>query len=373
MRRSLAICIGLASALSLAHCQRARAEKNHAAPPYVAHGSVLAVRADLFDLLEFERVTTSTETASVTGLGRVSFLTGGGQAVRAPTAGFVERVLVGVGDTVRKGQPLATLRSMEVARLRADVERLSALIAGERSSLQRVEFAARMGGASEREVVDLRAKVRSLEAERTGASGALLALSAGQGTGDKLDLLAPAAGQVLRRSIMPGERVSAEAAESAFLIGDASQLCVRAAIPERHMSLVERGAACAFEVPALGTVPFVGRVAERTAAIDPRTQTGEVACAPTQLVSGLLVDMGARVRVQSTSPARPSVPRSAVLFRKDARVVFVKLAENRLERRNVVVGASLGDRVEIIGGVVVGESVASRNVVLLDGELDEIL
>jgi multidrug efflux pump subunit AcrA (membrane-fusion protein) len=54
-------------------------------------------------------------------------------------------------------------------------------------------------------------------------------------------------------------------------------------------------------------------------------------------------------------------------------VVLVRRGERELERRPVVVGASVDSQLEIASGLNEGEEVVVEGAVLLDGELDRLL
>ncbi|MCU0657288.1 MAG: efflux RND transporter periplasmic adaptor subunit [Polyangiaceae bacterium] len=359
----------------LPSCREASAEKKPLPePPYQARGpGQLGVRPDLFAMLSFTKVEGSSRKASLTAFGRATFAPGGSYAVRAPGSAFVERVLVTVGEQVEEGQTLARLRSVEVARLRADLKKLSVLLKADEEALARVEAVAAQGAASPREVAELKAKIAGERAEMAGVQGVLGALRVGRGGGDSVELKASQGGQVLSRGITPGERIPEGAPEPAFLIGDPSRLVVRGSFPERDAPLLARDASCWFGVPALGSERFEGVVSQVIRAVDPRTQTIEVFCSPRQPDPRLSADMAARVEVDVGASGALLVPRGAVLLRKDDRVVFVRAGEGLLERRKVQIGLSLGDSVQVIEGLKAGEEVVSKNAILLDGELDEVL
>jgi hypothetical protein len=67
------------------------------------------------------------------------------------------------------------------------------------------------------------------------------------------------------------------------------------------------------------------------------------------------------------------VPRSAVLLRRDERVVLVRTSANEVVRRAVTTGLAFGSDIQILAGLRAGELVVSEGAVLLDGELDQLL
>lgn len=336
-------------------------------------GDRLRVRADLLTELRTARVTQGDVHTQLQGFGRVTFAPNASHAVRSPVGAIVERVNVAVGDVVNAGDPLATLRSPEVARLHAESRRIAATIAAERDAIGRIERLSREGAASERELIDARTRLGIAEAEARGVGGALQATGASATGDDRFVLRASATGRVLARSMDPGERVAPEDADPAILLGDPSALLVQGAFPERDAPLLADGAPCSFTVPALGAQSIEGTLANVARSIDRTTRTASAACRPTTLDARLQPEMIARVEVSVRGAPALSVPRAAVLLRRDDHVVFVQDAEGLLERRVVDTGGQVGDRVLVLRGVQADERVITEGAVLLDGELDRVL
>lgn len=376
-RLALLLCAALAPACGVTHADLP--DEVVEAPPYqVGDDGVLTVRPDLVAALVTAPVRPAGEAATVQGVGHLGFVPGAAYAVRTPFEGYVEQVHVRIGERVAAGALLATLRSGEVARVRAEVRRLGAALTSERDALERARRLLTAGAGSAREVVESQGRIAAMLAELEGARQSLAATRTGAGGRDKVELRAHAAGDVLARNIEPGERVSAQDTEPALVIGDAQALQVVARFPERDAAHLREGAACTYTVPALGSAPGLGTVAAVTQAVDPVTRTVRVVCLPAAGAAGLRAEMAAQVAVAVGAPddadASPElVPRRAVLLRRDARVVLVAQGPGRLVRREVSTGLSVGDDVQVLSGLSVGEQVVVEGAVLLDGELDRLL
>lgn len=377
MRRLAFFFVSGLVASSMAGCHRkGKAAGAVDTPPFSVTSAApneLHVRPDLFALLAFREATAGGPDATVRGFGRVSFAPNGAYAVRSSVAGFVERVHVAVGEEVRVGQVLATVRSGEIARMRADVRRLEVLIATDEDSVGRLDKLIGEGAASPRELVEAKGRLSGSRAELSGVRESLAAVGALGGSGERFELRASAPGRVLARRIAPGERLSPDAADAAFLIGDPKQLVIRGSFPERDVPLLREGGACRYQVPALGVEELDGTVANVVRAVDARTHAAEAICVPQAVDPRLSADMIAKMTATVSNAGAVSVPRSAVLLRRDDRVVFVKSADGVLERRVVQLGASVGEDVQILGGIKAGDQVVTKNAVLLDGELDQVL
>ncbi|MFZ6182169.1 efflux RND transporter periplasmic adaptor subunit [Nannocystis pusilla] len=333
----------------------------------------MRVRADLWPRLATARAERSDVSAEIEGVGHLEFAPDAAYAVRVPFPAYVEAVHVAAGAQVRTNEPLATLRSGEVARLRSEVRRLTATLSAQRDAVTRFKKLVTQGAASPRELVEAEAGLAAGEAELRGVRESLRAVQADHQGADRFILRASADGQVLLRTLDPGERVTPEDDEPAFLIGDAVRLIATAAFPEHEAAAVREGADCTFSVPALGAERFAGRLVQVVQTLDRATRTAVAVCMPKAPDPRLRGQMAVRVRATVRGDETLVVPRSAVLLRRDALVVFVVRGERLLERRTVALGARFGEKVQIVDGLTPGDEVVVQQAVLLDGELDRLL
>ena len=78
--------------------------------------------------------------------------------------------------------------------------------------------------------------------------------------------------------------------------------------------------------------------------------------------------MYATIRFRTPTRTVLSVPRSAVLATGERNIVFVETTGGMFSPREVRLGASTDDRVEIISGIAAGERVVASGTFLLDAE-----
>jgi membrane fusion protein, heavy metal efflux system len=339
--------------------------------PYVLEGARLKVRADLISKLTLSVVQETDVEAMVEGFGRVSFAPGASVGVQVPLGGYVEEVRVRVGEVVEAGDVLAVLRSGEVAKMRAELRRVQALAAVERDAQGRVKRLVDAGAAAERELAEVKARLAALQVEAQGVKDTLSASGIEAQGADRFELRVTQGGHVLERSVHPGERVGQ--GDVPFVIGQPQELLVSVAVAERYAHMIERGQVCGFSVSALGGAWMEGEVLSVKQALRAGSRTAEVVCAPQQIDARLRAGMIAQGRVTVRGSGGVVVPRSAVLLRRDAWVVLVRVAPDALERREVTLGAQLADQVQVLSGLDVGDAVVTQGAVLLDGELDELL
>lgn len=352
--------------------QASAATEVEEAPYTMGDGGVMFVRPDLAVHLVTARAETSGVGAELVGFGRLGFAPGASYMVRVPFSGYIDQVFVTTGQDVVRGTRLATLRSSDLARLRATSRGLSATIAAQRDTAERLTRLIQQGAASPRELVEVQGQLIANEAELAGIREALAVVHTGASGSDRIELRATGPGEVLTRTIEPGERVEPEDAEAAFTIGDTTQLVLFAQFPERDATLLQTGASCSFTASALAGTSYEGTVTRVMHRVDRATRTTEIACDPTAIDERFRPEMSARVEVRANGTGGVVVPRTAVLLRRDHRIVLVRREDGGLERRTVSTGSILGDDV-IVDGVSAGEEVVVDGAVLLDGEFDQLI
>ena len=95
------------------------------------------------------------------------------------------------------------------------------------------------------------------------------------------------------------------------------------------------------------------------------SQLSAISAAPPRASTG----MYATVRITASArEAALTVPRSAVLSTGERSIVFVRDASGSLSPREVALGASYEERIEILRGVSAGETVVASATFLVDAE-----
>lgn len=179
--------------------------------------------------------------------------------VAAPVGGLVAAVLVGAGDAVQVGQPLARIASPELLGLRRDLSQASAEHERARLALQRDRqlHAEGLIAASRLEATQAAAsQAGAALAEKRALLG--LAGSGGDGGSGELTVVAPIAGVVLAQQVQPGARV--DAAAPLFHLARLEPLALEVELPLAMVGQVAVGQR--LRVPAVGAqgkVMAVGR------------------------------------------------------------------------------------------------------------------
>lgn len=271
----------------------------------------------------------------------------------------LSRLLVDVGDTVRRGQLLAELgpgplqAQLDASRAALREAQVMADDAA-RSAARALEL--RDSGLMSRQSIDQAVAARD-------AARARLAAARAQVEADAMRLgyariLAPDDGVVSARAAVEGALVQ-EGAELLRLQRQ-GRLEWRAEVPAADLARVAPGQVARI---ASGTGHLEGRVRQVAPQVDPQTRTGLVYV---DLPAGDGVRAGQFARGELLLGTREvlTLPESALLLRDGGSHVFL-VEGDTVRQRKVEPGARRGDRVEIRAGLAPGERVVESGVAFL--------
>lgn len=214
--------------------------------------------------------------------------------VAAPIGGLVTEVRVGVGDTVKEGQPLARVVSADLLALQRDLAQAGAERERAQRALARDERLLAEGLVAESRVEASRAADRQAQAALAEKRN-LLALSGVRPlSAGSFELVAPMAGVVLTQEVHPGQRI--DAATTLFRIARLDPLELQIDVPIAAASRVSIGAAVRVpQAGAAGRVVAVGRAVgdAQTILVRARLDAGPTPLGPGQHVEAEIDASGA--------------------------------------------------------------------------------
>lgn len=307
--------------------------------------------------------------------------------IRPLARGLVERVWVRLGERVTRGQPLATYDNIQLGELVGDYLGARAVLRQAEADLDVKRRVVERGRelikleAIARQTLDLReAELKSAEAavardqaavsrveeqlHRFGLTDAdLERLSPTEGTSPHRDashavLRAPFDGVITKYDVALGEVVEPE--RELFTVADLSSVWVLANVYEKDITKVRAGTDAVVRVEAYPDRTFPGRVTYVSDLIDPQTRSAKARVVVANPDTALKLDMFARVTIP-TAEQRDAlvVPVAAVQTIDNQPVVFVQQGPNRFIRRNVELGTTAGDVIEVRTGLNTGDTVAA--------------
>ena len=339
----------------------ARAAHDHAAPAGATTGakSVRLTDADARRIgVTFATATLGSLSREVRTVGQITFDETRVRSIAPKIDGWVERLYVNTtGQPVAHGQPLLSIYSPMLVTAQEELllaRRLQGDVAGADSST--TQRAADLVASARRRLAywDIPAS-EIAEIERTGA------------VRKALTLRSPASGYVLEKNVLAGQKIMA--GDALYRMADLGVVWVEGEVYEQDLASVRVGQTVRSELQALPGEHRTGRISYVYPTLNPETRTVRVRVVLPNHDLRLKPGMYATIRITGGARAAAlTVPRSAVLSTGERSIVFVRDASGSLSPREVSLGASNEERIEILRGVSAGETVVASATFLVDAE-----
>ena len=187
-----------------------------------------------------------------------------------------------------------------------------------------------------------------------------------------IPISSPIGGVVVERCVDHGEVVSPD--KVLFIVADLVTLWVLIDIYERDLPRLKTGMLVKVSVAAFPDRDFKGSLSYINDVMDEKTRTVK-ARVTIDNSSGLLKPgMFATVTMEALSDSqwrRKSLPclQEAILMEGSTRYVFVQIGKDQFQRRDITVGRTIGQRVEVIDGLKEGDPIVMQGAFVLKSEL----
>ena len=301
--------------------------------------------------------------------------------IAMPVPGRVRRVLVQLGDAVRKGQPVITIDSPDVGsamsayrQAQANIAQGKAAVAKADGDLSRVRDLYANRAIAQKEVLSAetvlaqtRAQVEQAQAAADDAQHRLSILGLKPGSFEQ-EVVVPAAvsGKVMDMSVVPGE-YRTDTSAPIITIADLSVVWVAADVPEAAIRFVHVGERVTIKIGAYPDEKFVGTVKRIADTVDPQTRTIKVRAELNNSAGRLRPEMFAEIRQSKGMQSLPVVPAGAVLQSEGRSTVYVERTKGEFQEIPVTIAWQDVQRVALSDGVRSGERVVVDGAMLLKG------
>jgi cobalt-zinc-cadmium efflux system membrane fusion protein len=299
-----------------------------------------------------------------------------------PLAGRVAAVLVRVGDTVQRGQPVLLLESPDVdsatssyMQAEASVNSAKSVVIKAQADYDRAKDLFQNSAVAQKDVLtaestlaQAKASLETAVAVREQAQRRLSLLGlTGTQYGQKLEVRAPISGKILEMAVAPNEYRN-DTNASLMTIADLSEVWVSSDVPETKIRFIQPGEQIDLSLEAYPDKEFHARVTRIADTVDATTRTIKVHAELANPGGQLRPDMFGRIRhVESVAPM-PAVPLAAVVQTEGHDYVYRESAEGVFDRIAVTLGNRLGDMVGVKTGLKAGDRIVTDGVMLLKGQ-----
>lgn len=272
--------------------------------------------------------------------------------------GWVDKLFVNAtGQPIAAGEPLLTIYS-------------PMLVTAQEELLLAKRLARDVSAAStdaQRNANDLLSSARRRLAYWDISASEIAAIERTEQVQKTLTLRSTASGYVLQKNVVAGQKIMA--GDALYRVADLSTVWVEGEVFEQDIANVRTGQAVQADFDALPGRHLKGHISYIYPTLDPQTRTVRVRVVLTNPGLQLKPGMYATIRIAGNARTKVlTVPRAAVLSTGERSIVFVRDSSGHLTPREVSVGGTNDERIEILRGLVAGETVVSSATFLVDAE-----
>lgn len=285
-------------------------------------------------------------------------------AIVARASGSITRVNRQLGDSVRAGEALAQVDSLEAATMATDRNVANAKVDLARKTFAREAslFSQGVTPRQEMEAAQSALAVAQAEAQRAMSVATAAHVSA---DGKSVSVVSPIAGRITAQSATLGGYVQPQT--ELFRVAGDGKLQVEASLPAADIGRVAIGDKAT--IIAAGGAPVAAAVRSVTPTVSGSTRAATVVLTPVSAARVLVAGEGVQARLHvKNGAAGMVVPEDAVQNVDGHDVLFVRTKEG-FRVQPVLVGARSRGVAHIVSGVRAGELVATANAFLVKADM----
>lgn len=282
--------------------------------------------------------------------------------IRPKTTGYIQKLNVDIGSRVGAGQVLALIDAPEVgSRLRELDEKVKAARSRyltAKDYYDRISSAAKSGGVIAE--AELTRAANQMHADSLEYSAAGFAAASYKQVGNYLAILAPYGGVVTSRNIVTGSLVGTPGEKPLFELADHSVLRLRVPVPEIYTGALLLKNTGELTTRAMPDRKFVAHLVRKSDQIDHDSRSEiwefEIPNRDAGLKAGSYADVKLHFLRQKQNLV---VPASAIVTTLERKFV-IRIVNGTTEWVDVRPGFNMGEKVEVFGDLVPGDTLVQK-------------
>ena len=357
--------VAAAAALSFSGCSRKNADEPPASSVKASNVMLTAAQRQNIRLYNVE---SAKYHRTIEATAAVDFDNDQATSVISPISGPVSRLLVSLGDQVKKGDPLAEVDSPDFAAAIGTYRKALATAKTDRRLADLDKDLLEHHGVAQREADQAETDALNAEADRDAALQALVALNVPPQTIKAIQegkpvmrpsamIRSPIAGTVVEKLITPGELLEAGTTAS-FTVANLSRVWVMAQIFGSDLASVNVGDS-AEVVTGIEHKNFPGRVDNISALVDPDTRSVVARIVVDNPGNFLKKQMYVHVLIQARQESTGLLIPVSAMLRDDQNLPFVYISQpdGSFARQHVTLSDRNGDQYNISEGLKAGDQI----------------
>ncbi|KIA86262.1 efflux RND transporter periplasmic adaptor subunit [Flavobacterium sp. AED] len=284
--------------------------------------------------------------------------------------GNVVKVNVELGDYVKKGQVLATIKSTDIADFEKQMvdAKSDLLVAKNNLKVSQELFDGKLN--SERDVLEAKSQVAKAisQLNRVQETYKIYNIK----SGSLYEVTAPISGFIIQKSINQDMLLRNDRSENIFDIAEISEVWAMANVNESDIEKVKLGEDAEITTLSYPDKVFKGKVDKIFNVIDPNTKAMNARVKLQNKDFLLKPDMNASIKLSfNEDESMIAVPSTAIIFDKSKNFVMIFKDRNNIETRQVEVFRQVGETTYISSGLKENEKVITKNQLFIYDALND--
>lgn len=326
----------------------------------VVEKSTFVMTDTMYNKCEFAPVEYKTVQSDLKLFGKVTADNNRSANVFSVMGGSVEKLYVELGDYVKQGQMLATLKSADVTQIQQ--QRLTAIsnVALAKKNLQVAKDLYDSKLTSEKDVIAAQRDLDLAEAELQRVNDLYSIYSLGSNS--TYNIKAPISGYIIVKNITPNEVLNKDGNDLLFSISEIKDIWVVANVNESDIPKVKLGYEADVKTISYPDRIYEGKIDKIFNVIDPVTKALQIVIKIPNTDMTLKPEMSTTVHVHYDEDEKMlAVPSSAIIFDENKYWVVVFRSKTDMEVRQVDMLKDINGNAFLKSGVKKGEKVISKN------------
>lgn len=303
------------------------------------------------------KVSFRTVQASVEATGTVQPDQEGGAKILTPLAGSVEKLFVNVGDSVRRGTPLAAVRTPDVSDAHANLYATQAQLKQTERSYELNKKLYDIGAVTKNDLLASEANMEQSKALVDGLKKKLEVFGASSGSGarDTIVVRAPISGRVVDIQAHIGDRF--DTATPLLTVANSTRSLIVANIYDTDIGKFGKGQEVSFTSDVFPSETFKGTITYVSDVEDPDTKTVKTYIKPLSGNTLFRQNMFLKIRIIQGEAALPVVAKSSIIYRDGK--FFAQVKKNgAFELKQVKPVRDVSDKLMAVEGLAEGDVIA---------------
>lgn len=284
--------------------------------------------------------------------------------------GNVTQVFVELGDYVKKGQLLATIRSTEVAGFEKELEdsKNDLVVAKNKLKVAQELFEGKLN--TEREVIEAKSDYEKALSQLNRIEQTYKIYNIKKGA--IYEVRSPLSGFIVQKNINQDMLLRSDKSDNIFDIAEIDDVWVIANINESDIDQVKLGIDAEVTTISYHDKKFHGKVDKIYNIIDPETKAMKARVKLSNPGFLLKPEMRATIKLSFTEDKEMiTIPSSALIFDNSKTFVMIYVDRKNIETRQVELYRQVDDKAYISSGLALGEKVLSSNQLLVYDALND--